>query len=143
MLRSGKAHWITIFGILGVIALIAIFLISGESPTGVANRFLVALAKGDVDTLTDLSYYEGSKETLREKWKYATQVSGPYYRFAWTITTTKQPDDKSAAVRTSMFRGFGPGSFGENFDIPLVKVDGKWKVDVHAISRGLFPGLPR
>lgn len=143
MVRAGRAHWITIAGIAGAVALAIVLYFGGDSPTSVANRFLVALAKGDVETLVELSYYEGDESLLRKQWEYATRVAAPYYRFTWDIVTVKQPTEDSAAVRTSFERSYGPGSFPERFDIPLRRVNGKWMVDVRLLSRGLYPALPR
>jgi hypothetical protein len=142
MLRAGKAHWITLSGIVGVLVLVGVILFGGDSPTSVANRFLVALARGDVDTLMDLSYFEGDRQSLRIQWDYATKVAGPYYRFTWRIVTEKIASEQSAAVKTQFERDYGPGSYPENIDIPLVKSDGRWKVDVRGLYRRMYPALP-
>jgi hypothetical protein len=143
MRRSGKAHWITIAGILGLLAIVLVFFIGGETPSGVTNRFMIALAEGDVNTLCDLSHYEGSKDSLRAQWEYATKVAGPHYRFAWIINSEKVASNEIASVKTTVERAIGPDSFPEKVDIPLVKREGKWKVDVRGIWRGLYPALPR
>ncbi len=35
------------------------------------------------------------------------------------------------------------GAYEEKFELPLVKKDGKWKVEVLGLDRRLYPGLPR
>ncbi len=143
MRQAGRAHWITIAGIVGVLALVILVLFKRESPTTVANRFLIALAKGNVDDLVELSYYTGDRAKLREQWTYATQVAGPYYSFRWTVVTAKEADENTASVKTFFERNYGYGSYPENLDIPLLKKDGKWLVDVRSLYRGMYPAMPR
>lgn len=145
MRRAGKADAITIaitfLGIAGALALGILMLFSKESPQTACNRFLDALASGNVDTLVETSYYEGSKEDLRASWKYATDV-GQHYLFHWETVSVKEHDENSAAVLSQIERNFGPSSYPEKIDIPMVKVDGRWKVDVRGLFRGLYPALP-
>ena len=34
-------------------------------------------------------------------------------------------------------------SYPEFFELPMRKVDGQWKIEVGAIDRKMYPGLPR
>ncbi len=143
MLRSGRAHWVTVSGIIGILALIVVLVFGGDSPASTTNRFMNALADGDVDTLMSMSYYDGSKESLKEQWEFATKVAGRYYRFRWQVVTVKEPTEKSAAVKLMVERNVGMGSVPEKMDVPLVRPNGRWLVDVKALHRGLYPALPR
>lgn len=130
--------------IVGVILIAFLLFFSKESPSTVANNYLVALAKGDVKTLVDLSYYPTkSKEQLTEEYTFATTKAAPYYRFVWKLKHSKETDDQTAAVTTQFIRAADDmQSAEEKVEIPLVKVDGKWKVDVAGLSRIIYPALP-
>lgn len=145
MNRSGKVHWMTLAGVAGVVAVLVIFFIGSESPSMAASRFMSALAKGDVSTLVDCSYYpEISKEELTKKWEYTTKVVGPYYMFRWKIANEKITGEKDAAVQLKVERAIDTGSsYEENYGLALVKSNNKWLVDVRSIPRPMFPGLPR
>lgn len=144
MHRAGRAHWVTIAGSVGFAVLLAIFLIPTNSPNTAANQFMSALAEGDVDKLMALSYYKGSEEKMRAQWEFAVRECAPYYRFKWRNVGLKEADEKVAGVRMFVQRNLGSGTdYEERFDIPLVKVDGKWLVDVRSISRAMYPGIPR
>ncbi|HRK21582.1 MAG TPA: DUF4878 domain-containing protein [Fimbriimonadaceae bacterium] len=144
MHRSGKAHWLTIVGILSVVAIGALMLFARDSAGSSAGQFMTALGKGDVDTLTKLSYIEGvPSEEVRKKWEFTTDV-GKHYMFRWRIVNITQSDDKTAAATMQVTRNSAAASgYEEKFQLPLVKIGDDWKVDVTAISRGLYPALPR
>ena len=102
-----------------------------------------ALVRGDVNRLVDLSYTTGeSKEQLQKEWEFATQQAGKHYNFGWKITSTTEQGDVGT-VNLSVQRNLGPGSYDENYSLPMKKVDGKWLVDVGGISREMFPALPK
>lgn len=149
MKRSGRAHWLIVLGLVGLAVVLALFLFSGESPTTVANQFMIALANGDADELTRLTYYKGDKERLREKWKYATTVVAPHYRFAWATRSYVQNGPDQVTVKMEVARDSGdpkrpnPASYPENFEMRLFKEGGRWKVDVGSMARNVYPGLPR
>jgi len=146
MKRSGKASWLVIIAGASILVLLGLILLAKPSPTSIANGFLVALAKGDVAKLTDMTYLgsDSDKESIRKKWDYATTVVSPHYRFVWKTVGESIPDDSSASVRIQLIRNIGsPAAFEEKYEIPLVKQDGKWLVDVRAINRDVYPGLPR
>lgn len=145
MRESGRASLIVIAGIACALLVAGLFFFSGESPTAAAGDFMNALAKGDVDTLTERSYMPGNtKEQIREKWKFTMTEVAPYYRFAWHIRSQKITSDDQAAVNLQFMKDFGnPASYDEKFELPMVKRDGKWLVEVRSIEREKFPGLPR
>jgi hypothetical protein len=71
-------------------------------------------------------------------------VAGKDYSFRWSITGEMQTDDNDGTVRLQVERNFGSGaSYPENFQLPMVKVNGQWKVEVNGISREMYPGLPQ
>lgn len=145
MRQSGRINVVALIG--GFIALVFAAALSisflKESPGTVTGKFLTALAKGDVDTLTNLTYGGTmSKEEVKKEWEFSLSVS-KYYRFRWSVVAESTADDKSASVRTQIARNLGPNSYDENFGIPLVQDKGGWKVDVKGMSRSIFPSLPR
>ncbi len=145
MRQAGRANWLMIAGGLGVIAVIILLFLSSESPSNVAEKFMEALAKGDVSKLTELSLVEpGQKELLKRQWEYCVNVAGPYYRFQWKVLSEKESDPKNAAVSLFVWRdALSPSTFEERFALPMVKTNSGWKVDYHGINREMYPGLPR
>ncbi|MFQ3587076.1 MAG: hypothetical protein SNJ74_02280 [Fimbriimonadaceae bacterium] len=143
MLRAGKVHIIPILAAAGIILLAGLLFLARESPVSAADRFLVALAKGDVDQLMDLSYYAGDREELRRQWEFATQEAGKYYRFRYKIRFAREVGDTAAVSLEFERDALSGASFPENRQIPMVRDGGRWKVDVAAITRDLYPALPR
>lgn len=147
MRRSGRASLLAILGALGVAVVAALFVFGGESPTSAANRFMSALARGDVEQLTKLSYMgELPESRIREKWEYTTKVASPYYRFTWRTYSELRPTDDTAAVGVMVTRNARPdniSAYEERFGIPLVRKNGLWLVEVRGLARTMYPALPR
>ncbi len=144
MKRSGRTSIVVVITIVLVAAVVGLFLLAGESPTGVGVKFLTSLAKGDTKTLADLSYMEGNTpQQVEEKWKQ-TKDATKYWMFAFSVkNTTLQDSDSASLVLDWIKNASNPSAYGEEFELPMVKVDGKWKVDVRAISREMYPALPK
>ncbi len=103
-----------------------------------------ALAKQDVDELADCSFVgTKSKEEVKEAWKRTFSYS-KHFAFEWSSVAASQPDPNNGMVRLQVKGNANlPSSYEERFDLALRKVDGNWKVDVRAISREMYPFLPR
>lgn len=130
--------------VVAVIALVVLLFMGQKSPQETGSRFMDALARGDVDGLVQTSFVPGkSSEELRKDWEFTTKTVAKYYRFRWKITSSNVVNDESATVRLAVERNYGPGSYEENYGLPLLKVNGEWKVDASGISREMYPGLPR
>jgi hypothetical protein len=135
-----------LLGVVIVVGLIAVFLFAGRGgPTETANKFMIALSRGDVDDLMKLTFVRnGEDAAMRKDYEFATQEASRYYTFIWRVKDEKQANDNTASVQLSVIRNVvRPGSFEENFEIPLVRTDGKWLVDVVSINGDLYPALPR
>ena len=145
MHRSGRASPVLIVIVLFVVGLIVVALTAAESASTVTGRFMAALAVGDAETLTDLSYLEDySREDMLEKWKYTTGVVGPYFAFQYEIKGESHPSEDQAIVWMMYTPNKGmQGSYPARFEIELHMTDDGWKVDVFTISRAMYPGLPR
>lgn len=144
MTRRGRLNVVVLIGLLGAITAVVIFVLSGESPSGAAARFMVALGEGKVDKLMEMSYYSGDRDELRTQWEYATGVAGEYYRFTFQIVGEVRSGPNEAAVRMRVWRNaLSAMTYDELFQLPMVKREGRWLVDVKAISRKLYPALPR
>jgi len=145
MNRFGRVNIILVVGIAVVLMLGYVIFMTRESVQTVGTKFMSALAKGDVNTLTELSALDGrDKEDLRKQWDFAINKAGKHYLFRWRIMGSKEADENSAAVRMQVIRNaMSSASYEENFQLPMVKEDGRWKVDVGNISRDMFPALPR
>ncbi|MBN9501888.1 MAG: hypothetical protein BGO01_09580 [Armatimonadetes bacterium 55-13] len=144
MKRSGRASIVIVLMVAVVAAVVVLFLLAGDSPSAVAGRFLGALAKGDEKTLAQLSYMDGrSEQEMEAEWK-ETYENAKYWRFVWKINDTKEQDANNATVILGWYKNAAsPGTYEEKYELPLVKKDGHWKVDVLGISREMYPGLPR
>lgn len=144
MRRAGRVSPLILLAMFGVIVVALLLFFGKEGPAVAATRFMDALARGDVDTLTKTSFANGkTQEELRKDWEFATSTVGKHYRFAWSIVSSNVVNDETANVRVSVERNFGPGSYPENYGLPMRKEEGVWKVDASGISREMYPGLPR
>lgn len=134
-----------VLGLAGLLVIGGFLLFNQESPDSAGAKFMFALAKGDSAKLTDLSYISGaSKEDIKKQWDYATKVAAPHYLFAFRLNGSSQSSPDEASVKVMMFRNVGdPGSYEEKFELPMVRKEGRWLVDVAGINRGLYPALPR
>lgn len=128
-----------------VVGLVAMALSSSESPMLAGSNFMEALANGDVEALTELSYSDDvSKEEIAEKWNYTSHVVGPHFNFSYQITGETRQSDDTAVVTMMYAKNAGmASSYDEPYELPMHKVDGKWKVDIFSLPRNMFPGLPR
>jgi hypothetical protein len=132
-------------GVLGALAIVALLFFSKEGPEMVASKFMSALVEGNPEELTKLSYYPaGTEKELKERWVFSTKVAGRYYVFSWNIKFAKQADENTAGVAMEVTRNAqNQMSYPENYQLPLVKKDGKWLVDVSSISREMYPAMPQ
>ena len=144
MKRSGRTSIVVIAAVAIVAAVVLLFLMAGDSPSAAANRFLVALAKGDTKAIAENSYMEGLQTPEIEKaWQDTYDVS-KYWVFAYHIQETEEQDPNNATVRLAWVKGAdSQAAYEEKYELPMVKRDGKWKVDVRGISREMYPSLPR
>lgn len=151
MRRAGRVSPLFLGVVLAAVALAILLFYGQEGPAAAGSRFMDALARGDVNALTEASYVPGkTPDELRKDWEFATSA-GKHYMFYWSITSSSQVNPTDATVRLAVQRNFSPGSFDENYGLPLHKIDasgkidpsGKWKVDASGISREVYPALPR
>ncbi|MCO5297763.1 MAG: hypothetical protein M9921_12980 [Fimbriimonadaceae bacterium] len=145
MKTAGRVSPLLILGVASILVLAFLLMQSSSTPSGVAAEFMTALGKGDVDELMRVSYAPGRDEAeMRKEWEFAVNVAGLHYRFAYRILNSKQADDKNASVSLHVFRNADLDStYGEKYEIPMVKVGDEWKVDAFGLNREMYPGLPR
>lgn len=144
-MQSGRVNIVVIVAVAFLVMLGSLTMFSQERPSAVAANFMLSLANMDAEKLTDLSYAQGtSREELLKKWKYTTEVVARDFTFTYDIKGENPIDEDSSNV-WMMYRIHAgmDGSFDERFELPMVKTKDGWKVDVYAISRDMFPGLPR
>ena len=145
MRQSGRISLLALVVIVGLVLVGFILLFGQESLTSVGARFMTALAKGDVDTLTKMSSLgDEPEDQIRKQWVFACNTAGKHYAFLWRITSSmEQERDKIGSVQMQVTRNaMSPGGYDEGFQLPLIKKDGQWKVDVGSISRQMYPALP-
>ena len=145
MKQSGRVSILMLASIVSVVFITAILLFSKESVSSVGTRFLDALERHDVDTLTKMSMMSGtSPEQIHKEWDQCVNHAGKYYTFAYHVEGASQSGDNLGSVRFRLIKDADrPGAYDEAVELPMVKVDGEWKVDVRSMSHELFPGLPR
>lgn len=145
MKTAGRVSPLLILGLASILGLALLMFQSGSTPAGVAAEFMTALGRGDVDDLVRLSYAPGrDKAELKKEWAFTVNEAGQHYRFAYRILNSKQADPQTASVSLHVFRNADlDSSYGEKFELPMVKVDGDWKVDALGLNREMYPGLPR
>ena len=144
MRQSGRIN------ILGAAGLISIFLIAfmffgaRESLTTVGARFLSALAKHDVDTLTKMTYLDGQNtDQIRKQWERCFEYS-KFYRFEWRVTGGTEQGKELGTVQFATTAPLDdPAAYEQNRQLRVQKVDGEWKVAVREIARDFYPMLPR
>ncbi|RYG49573.1 hypothetical protein EON79_00825 [bacterium] len=142
--QAGRVNFLAIGAVACILLIVAVFALGKQSPTEVGVQFMSALAKGDAATLTDLTYMgDTPKEEVRKQWDFATQEASKYYTFIWKVSGFSQPIETEASIKLQVNRNAEAGGYEENFQLPLIKKDGKWLVDVRAISRDMYPALPR
>lgn len=131
--------------VAAVFAIVALATLSGETSSVAARRFMRALSNGDAKTLTEMSYFEPDrqKEEVLKSWERTLEV-GRFYRFTWNIKNSKSPASGRSTVSMDFTRDAdNPNSYGETFSLDMIQKNGKWMVDVKALSRDMFPALPR
>ena len=147
MKKAGRTSLVLIAVVVAVLigGVVLLLMLSGEAPETVAGKWLAALAKGDVDTLTDLSYFGNRPESyVRDQWQFATHTANPYYRFRYQVEGSRPINNESAAVHIEMMPDSNkPNPIPLPYDLGMVKVNGRWKVDVRTINRAIYPALPR
>jgi len=147
MKKAGRASLVLLAVVVAVFigGVILLFMLSGEAPETVANKWLYALAKGDVPTLTRLSYIGNKPESdLQKQWEFTTKVANPYYRFRYLVKGSRPISSEASAVQIEMMKDANKtGSVPEPYDIPMARVDNQWKVDLRGINRDIYPDLPR
>jgi len=145
MKQAGRASWLLVLAILAIVIVVGLAFMSSGSPTSAAAKFLWALQRHNVDELVELSNVpEGDKAKLRQDWEFNLNVASKYYNFAWGISHAKQITNDQAVVAVKIKKNAEkPTAYEENFELPMVKVNGQWKVDIYRLSRKIYPSLPR
>jgi hypothetical protein len=145
MKRAGRVNILTVAVLACVVVIFSMFFIGRENIGSVGAKFMSALAKGDVDTLTDLSYLGNKdKEDMKKQWEFAAKDVSKQYTFEWRVTGARELSEKAGSVSLMVSRNLFSGStYEEKFELPMIRVNGRWLVNVSGISRDMYPALPR
>lgn len=141
-MKRGRVSLFTVVVIGAVAALsgIVVFSRTGDSPESAITQFLTALATKDRATLTARSFLPGNTpEELQKKWDETCRLT-EYFVFQWHYKGAQTQTEKTAVAKVNMF---GRGAVDQDFNVSMVKQDGKWKVDLSILDRKFFPSLPR
>jgi hypothetical protein len=131
-------------GAIGLVAIVIVLLMVGQSPEEAARQFMVALSKGDTAKLTEMSHLPEPEAPLKQQWKDTFEKYAKNYVFAWQMEGSEKMSDSQATVKILIVEFRGP-ELHENdvTNLPMVKRGGEWKVDIRSLTRTFFPGLPR
>jgi hypothetical protein len=141
---SFRFNPIIALGLLGIIVIPIVLFMLGKSPEAAAKEFMAALAAGDVDTLTEMTYLPDPESDIKEQWQETFETTAKNYVFGWQFGTTEKDRDDRAVVRVIVTEFRGPETHeNDQANIPLIRKDDKWMVDMRSLSRTFFPGLPR
>lgn len=141
--RSGRISFVLLAGICSLALLGFLLLSGGKSPRGAAGEFMTALARGDVDKLTELSSIQNKdKEQIRKDWEQSLHY-GKNYLFFWTIDAMSQSGDTATAKLGVTKNPLSPSAYADHYELQLKKEGSDWKVDVTQMSRDMYPYLPR
>jgi Protein of unknown function (DUF2950) len=147
MKKAGRVSLLTLIVIVAVLTggAVVLLLIVPDSPESAATQFMSALAGGNVDKLVSLSDLgDESPDQAHKQWDFAVNTAGKYYQFAYTIMGSSEADPTDASVKIQMLRNPDKvGSYQETFDIPMVKKNEHWLVDVRAMNRTIYPAMPQ
>jgi len=135
---------IIVIGVIGIVVIPIVLFLLGQSPEAAAKEFMTALGTGDVDKLTEMTYLPDPESDIKEQWKTTFETSAHNYVFGWQFGTTQKDDPDRAVVRVIITEFRGPETHeNDQSNIPMIRKDGKWLVDIRSLSRTFFPGLPR
>lgn len=131
-------------GLVGVITIPIILFMLGQSPEAAAKEFMTALAAGDVNKLTEMTYLPEPEEDINTQWQRTFETTAPNYVFGWELGTTEKDGADRAVVKVTIVEFRGPELHENDIaNLPLVRREDKWMVDMRSLSRTFFPGLPR
>lgn len=104
MKRRGSVNWMVIVGLIGIVVIIGLMFMGGESATPVASRFMSALGTGDVATLTETSYIpDKSKEEVRKDWETTTRLT-KYVLFRYKFLGEDKIAEDQATIRMEVHK---------------------------------------
>lgn len=145
MKRAGRMSPLVVVGLICILLLIPLFIFTKKGPETTAAEFMVALGKGDVDKLAEISLIGNDDlEKRKQDWQQSVQF-GKHYYFTWRITDVVQNTQDTAAIRLQLRRNLqlAMGTDEMPFELPMKQVNGKWMVDVGSMDRDIYPSLPR
>ncbi len=145
MKESGRVSLLAIGSLFCIVVIVGLLFFSRESPSAAGTRFMVALQNHDVDTLTKLTKMEKASDgDIRKQWDFAVNNAEKYYQFGFKIIGSAQASDTTASVRVSMVHDIDkPGAYDQQYELPMIKDNDEWKVDVRGLSREFYNCLPR
>src|SRR5436309_2575680 len=102
MKQAGRISFVLLAVIVAILVAggVLVVMLAGEAPESVATQWMRALKRGDVDTLTKLSYMGSEPPAeVAKKWDFTVHTVNPYYQFMYGITGSKQLDQETASVQ--------------------------------------------
>jgi hypothetical protein len=140
-----RPNLIVLLGLFGLAAIFVLVFLSGVSPQRAGEEFMVALAKKDVRKLVEMSYLPNPSAPLESQWEDCVNGKARNFMFMWVWEEgTSRPTNDEAVLRLHLieFRGATQDAT-DTYELPLIKRDGRWKVDLRGLTRKFFPDLPK
>lgn len=145
MKRSGRVNLVAIVAVVIVLIVLPLMCVSSAGPERVAYDFMNALGSGNIDELVRTSSIGNADDARKRELWTKTMERSRNYAYTWRIIGVQKDTPTTAAVRIMMRQNIQirMGTDEVPFQLPLIQENGKWKVDVHALNRKMFPALPR
>jgi len=103
----------------GILCVLFVTACAGGSPSSAARKFYAAVEKNDTNAMRDVA----TRETVELMAMYGDKAKGVLTANG-KIKRTIEDIDEDTAVVTLIFEN------GEETELELVKIDGKWKVTI-------------
>jgi len=143
-----RLNLVGVLGLAGLVILLGVgfvVLMNRQTPEVAVQKFMEGLANQDLATLNEYSFLESPSKPIQDQWKYCFDVAAKGMPFVWRIGESRMTGDDHAVVEVFLvqFSIGGAKESDEAFQIPLVRRNGRWQVDLVGVPRDFFPGLPR
>jgi hypothetical protein len=140
-----RFNFVILLGLVGLAVVLLLVFMDEAGPERAAHDFMQALAKKDIDKLTELTYLEErTAEEIRPQWDFALNKAAKHFMFLYGIDGVQKLGDDRAVAKITLIEFRGPAASEiEPVEVAMIKHEGMWKVDLTSTSRRFFPALPK
>lgn len=141
MKKGGRISLLPVLGVVGILGMGSLLLFGQDSATSAGTKFMESLAKADIKGLVASSTIGQDDAESEKRWNHLVNDLAPYYRFRFAIHDSNATTD-SAVLKIEVFQNSQGRVEPKDYQLPLIRLNGKWKVDALHVPAGFFPGLP-